>query len=105
MTAWTYLLIAAAFEIAFAVSMKLSEGFTRLWPTLVTVVGVVGGITFLTLAMKTLPVSVAYPAWTAIGALGTVIIGAAFLGESITLLKAASAAAIVVGVMGLRAAS
>lgn len=105
MSAWSFLLIAAIFEVAFAVSMKLSDGFSRLWPTLVTILGVIGGITFLTLALKTLPVSIAYPAWTAIGALGTVIIGTIFLGDAITWLKAASVAAIVIGVMGLRASS
>lgn len=100
--AWLYLGIAAAFEITFALSMKYAEGFTRPVPTVITIVAVIGGITFLTLAMKTLPVSVAYPIWTAIGALGTVALGAALLGESLTLLKVASVAAIAIGVAGLK---
>lgn len=100
--AWIYLAAAAIFEIAFAMSMKYSEGFSRPLPMAVTVVAVICGITFLTLAMKTLPVSVAYPVWTAIGTLGTVALGYIFLGESLTALKVASALAIVVGVAGLK---
>lgn len=103
--AWLYLAIAASFEITFALSMKYSEGFTRLVPTIVTVIAVIGGIAFLTLAMKTLPVSVAYPIWTAIGALGTVAFGTILLGESLTLLKIVSVTAIALGVAGLKISS
>lgn len=100
--AWVYLAIAAVFEVMFALSMKYSEGFTKLWPTLATVAGVVGGIGFLTLALKDLPVSVAYPIWTAVGTLGTVAFGYALLGESLSLAKVLSAVAIVGGVAGLK---
>lgn len=100
--AWVYLAAAAAFEIVFALSMKYAEGFTRVVPTLVTVLGVIGGIGFLTLALKTLPVSVAYPIWTAVGTLGTVILGFILLDESMTLTKLLSALAIVGGVAGLK---
>lgn len=100
---WYYLALAAGFEIAFAMSMKLSEGFTKPYWSLATVVGVVGGIGFLTLAMRTLPVSVAYPIWTAVGSIGTVALGVLLLGESFTLLKAVSIVLIVLGVVGLRA--
>jgi quaternary ammonium compound-resistance protein SugE len=105
MAAWIYLALAAAFEVLFAICMKQSEGFTRLWPTVLTAVGVVGGLGFLGLAMRTLPVSVAYPIWTAVGTLGTVALGYALLGESLTPLKLLSAAAIVAGVAGLKIAS
>jgi quaternary ammonium compound-resistance protein SugE len=103
MNAWIYLGLAACFEICFAMSMKYAHGFTRLTPTLLTVVGVAGGLTFLTLALKTLPVSVAYPIWTAVGTLGTVALGFALLGESLTPLKMVSVVLIVIGVGGLRA--
>ncbi|MBC7779211.1 MAG: multidrug efflux SMR transporter [Proteobacteria bacterium] len=99
---WIYLGLAAVFEVMFAMSMKYSEGFTKLIPTIVTVCGVIGGITFLTLALKTLPVSVAYPIWTAVGTLGTVILGYFLLGESMSVLKIASALAIVAGITGLK---
>jgi len=105
MTAWLYLALAAVFEVIFAMSMKYSEGFTRLLPTVVTAVAVVAGITFLTLAMRTLPVSVAYPIWTAVGTLGTVALGYLFLGEALTPLKIASVILIVLGVAGLKVAA
>ena len=100
--AWAYLAAAAAFEIVFALSMKYAAGFTRVVPTAITVVGVIGGIGFLTLALKTLPVSVAYPIWTAVGTLGTVILGFVLLGESLTPTKVLSALAIAAGVAGLK---
>lgn len=100
--AWVYLGLAAVFEVAFAMSMKYSEGFTRPLPTVITIVGVIGGIAFLTLALKTLPVSVAYPIWTAVGTLGTVILGFVLLGESLSALKIVSATAIVFGVAGFK---
>ncbi|MEP9317830.1 multidrug efflux SMR transporter [Pseudomonas sp. LABIM340] len=101
--AWAMLMVAAVFEVMFAVSMKYAEGFTRPLPTVVTVVAVIGGIFFLTLAMRHLPVSIAYPVWTAIGTLGTVFFGFLLLGEALTLTKLASVALIVAGVAGLRA--
>lgn len=100
--AWAMLMVAAVFEVMFAVSMKYAEGFTRPLPTVVTVVAVIGGIFFLTLAMRQLPVSIAYPIWTAIGTLGTVFFGFLLLGEALTLTKLASVALIVAGVAGLR---
>jgi quaternary ammonium compound-resistance protein SugE len=103
--AWAYLAAAAAFEIMFALSMKYADGFTRVAPTVVTVLGLVGGIGFLTLALKTLPVSVAYPVWTAVGTLGTVILGFILLDESLTATKVLSALAIIAGVAGLKMTS
>lgn len=100
--AWVYLAAAALFEIVFAMGMKYADGFSRLVPTLVTVAGAAGGIAFLTLALKTLPVSVAYPIWTAVGTLGTVLLGFILLGESLTAIKLASAVAILAGVVGLK---
>ncbi|WP_152227951.1 multidrug efflux SMR transporter [Pseudomonas sp. SCB32] len=100
--AWAMLMVAAVFEVMFAVSMKYAEGFTRPLPTAVTVVAVIGGIFFLTLAMRQLPVSIAYPIWTAIGTLGTVLFGFLLLGEALTLTKLMSVALIIAGVAGLR---
>ncbi|SDZ10448.1 multidrug efflux SMR transporter [Pseudomonas sp. NFIX28] len=100
--AWLFLLVAAAFEVTFAMAMKYADGFTRLWPSLLTVLAAVGGIYFLTLAMRELPVSIAYPIWTAIGSLGTVFLGFALLGESLTLVKLLSVGLIVAGVVGLK---
>ncbi|HEP9904015.1 TPA: multidrug efflux SMR transporter [Pseudomonas aeruginosa] len=100
--AWFHLLVAAAFEVAFAMGMKFSNGFSRLWPSLLTVVAAIGGIYFLTLALRELPVSVAYPIWTAIGSLGTVFLGVLLLGESLTAVKLVSVGLIVAGVAGLK---
>jgi quaternary ammonium compound-resistance protein SugE len=103
--AWVYLATAASFEVIFAMSMKYADGFTRLAPTVVTVIATIGGIGFLTLAMQTLPVSVAYPIWTAVGTLGTVILGFVFLHEPLSPLKLVSALAITGGVAGLKMTS
>lgn len=103
--AWIYLALAAAFEIAFALGMKASQGFTNPLATALTVVAVIGGITFLTLALKTLPISVAYPIWTAAGTFGAAIVGVLVFGEAINWLKALGLAAIVAGVATLRAAA
>lgn len=102
MTAWLYLALAAVFEVIFATSMKFAEGFTRPVPTIITVVAVIGGISFLTLAMKSLPLSIAYPIWTAVGTLGTVVLGLVLFGEPITWTKALSVVAIIAGVAGLK---
>ena len=100
--AWGLLLLAAAFEVAFAMGMKYAAGFTRPWPSLLTLVAALGGVYFLTLALRELPVSVAYPIWTAIGSLGTVLLGFALLGESLTPLKLVSVGLILAGVVGLK---
>lgn len=103
--AWVYLALAAVFEVIFALSMKYSEGFTRPMPTLVTGIAVVAGLSFLAMAMRTLPVSVAYPIWTAVGTLGTVVLGFVLLREPLTALKLASTMAIIGGVAGLKLSS
>lgn len=103
--AWVYLALAAVFEVIFALSMKYSEGFTRPIPTLVTGIAVVAGLSFLAMAMRTLPVSVAYPIWTAVGTLGTVVLGFVLLREPLTTLKLASTMAIIGGVAGLKLSS
>ncbi|MCU9950549.1 DMT family transporter [Pseudomonas sp. PDM13] len=100
--AWLFLLIAAFFEVLFAMSMKYANGFTQPLPSTLVVLAATAGIYFLTLAMRVLPVSVAYPIWTAIGTLGTVILGVALLGESITPMKLLSVALIIAGVAGLK---
>ncbi|AOE84229.1 DMT family transporter [Pseudomonas sp. TCU-HL1] len=100
--AWVFLLVAACFEVLFAMGMKYAEGFTRPGPSLLVVVAAVAGIYFLTLAMRVLPVSIAYPIWTAIGTLGTVLLGFLLLGEALTPAKLVSVGLIVAGVAGLR---
>lgn len=103
--AWLYLIFAGIFEIGFALSLKFSEGFTRLWPTLGMAAS--GGVSFylLSVAMKTLPVGTAYAVWTGIGAAGTAVLGILLLEESSDVLRVISIALIVSGVVGLRLSS
>lgn len=103
--AWVYLIIAGFFEIGFALGLKYSEGFSRLWPTIG--MAVAGGISFylLSIAMKSLPVGTAYAVWTGIGAAGTVALGILFLKESSDLIRLLSITLIIVGVVGLRFSS
>lgn len=103
--AWVYLIVAGFFEIGFALGLKYSEGFSRLWPTVG--MAVAGGISFylLSIAMKSLPVGTAYAVWTGIGAAGTVVLGILFLKESSDLVRLISITLIVVGVVGLRFSS
>ena len=99
---WLLLIIAGCLEIAWAVGLKYTEGFTRLWPTLLTVLVMAVSIGLLGLAMRSLPISTAYPVWMGIGAVGTVILGAFLFGEPIPLIKAVSIALILLGVVGLK---
>ena len=80
--AWIYLVAAGLLEIVFALSLKYSQGFTRLWPSVTFLIGGAGSFYLLTRALRTLPVGVAYAVWTGIGAAGTAVIGMAVLGES-----------------------
>ncbi|GMV94603.1 MAG: putative multidrug resistance protein [Candidatus Hydrogenedentota bacterium] len=100
--AWIYLLIAAAFEVTWAVALKYSEGFTRGWPTLVSWVTMVLSFVFLAQAVKTLPVGTAYAVWTGIGVVGTTLFGMWFFEESRAVWRIACIVLIVAGVVGLK---
>ncbi|MEV6767657.1 multidrug efflux SMR transporter [Nocardia sp. NPDC051030] len=102
--AWVYLMIAAVFEIAFALGTNATKGFTRLWPSVFTLLAAAGGIFTLSLALKTLDVGVGYTIWTGIGAIGTVVFGALIYKEKITVPKLISFAAIIAGAITLRLA-
>lgn len=99
---WLLLLAAGVFEVAWAVGLKTTEGFTRPLPTVLTVGAMVASVVLLGLAVKQLPISTAYAVWTGIGAIGTAVLGVWLLGESLTLLKAASLALITLGLVGLK---
>lgn len=100
--AWLLLLAAGVFEVAWALGLKTTEGFTRPLPTVLTVGAMIASIVLLGLAVKQLPISTAYAVWTGIGAVGTAILGVLLLGEAITPLKAASLALITLGLVGLK---
>ena len=102
--AWVLLIVAGLLETAFAVSLKFSEGFTRLWPTVAFGVFAAGSFTLLNMALRTLPVGTAYAVWTGIGAAGTAIVGMAFLGDAASTMRIFSVVLIVAGVVGLNLA-
>ena len=99
--AWTLLLIAAAIEVVFALSSGANDGFTKLVPSLLTVVAGGGGVYILSLALKTIDVGIGYTVWTGIGAVGSVLLAAVLYGEQITLGKVVCFLAIIGGVIGL----
>ncbi len=100
--AWILLLIAGIFEIVWAIGLKYTDGFTRLWPTLGTVLAMILSVVLLGLALKTLPVGTAYAVWTGIGAVGTAILGIVLLGEPATAGRLVSLSLIVAGIVGLK---
>jgi quaternary ammonium compound-resistance protein SugE len=100
--AWLVVIIAGLFETAFAVTLKLSHGFTRLWPTVAFCVCALVSFGLLTLALKRLEVGSAYAVWTGIGASGTAIVGMIWLAEEVSVLKITSIILIVAGVIGLQ---
>ena len=99
------MVVAGLFEIGFAMGLKYSEGFARLWPTLV--MAAAGALSFYLLAIstKSLPMGTAYAVWTGIGAVGTVVMGILFLKEPSDLFRLVSISLIVVGIVGLRISS
>jgi quaternary ammonium compound-resistance protein SugE len=102
---WMLLLIAGLLEVAWAAGLKTSEGFTRLWPSVFTVVTAFGSFVLLAMAMRQLPLGTAYAVWTGIGAVGAFIFGIVIMGEALTVARVASAALIVVGLIGLKLSS
>jgi quaternary ammonium compound-resistance protein SugE len=103
--AWVYLLIAGLFEIGWAIGLKYTDGWSRLWPTVFTVVAMILSVVFLDLAVRTLPIGTAYAAWTGIGAVGTVILGMILFNEPATAVRLACIALIVAGIVGLKVAT
>jgi quaternary ammonium compound-resistance protein SugE len=102
---WFLLFIAGLLEVAWAAGLKTSEGFTRLWPSVFTLITAVGSFVLLALAMRQLPLGTAYAVWTGIGAVGAFVFGIVMLGEAVTVARVASAALIVIGLIGLKLAS
>jgi quaternary ammonium compound-resistance protein SugE len=103
--AWIYLIIAGLLEIAWAVGLKYTEGFSKPWPSMATICAMIGSFGLLSVALKTIPVGTGYAVWTGMGAAGVAIIGMAFLGESREALRILCIVLIVAGVVGLKFAS
>lgn len=99
---WIILIIAGLFEVGWAIGLKYTEGFTRLWPSVGTVAAMVVSVLLLGWAMRTLPVGTAYAVWTGIGAVGTVVLGVVLFGEPATVARLACVGLILAGIVGLK---
>ncbi|MCF2523316.1 quaternary ammonium compound efflux SMR transporter SugE [Bradyrhizobium sp. G127] len=100
--AWTILFIAGLMEIGWAIGLKYTDGFTRLTPSVLTLISMFGSVVLLGLSLKTLPVGTAYAVWTGIGTVGTALLGIWLLGEPATALRLACIGLIVAGIIGLK---
>jgi quaternary ammonium compound-resistance protein SugE len=103
--AWLYLFLAGLFEVGWAVGLKYTEGFSRLFPSLLTVAAMALSLALLGLALKSLPVGTAYAVWTGVGAVGTAVLGIFLFSEPATVLRLACIGLIVCGIAGLKFAS
>ena len=103
--AWILLVLAGLFEVGWAIGLKYTDGFTRPWPTVGTVVAMAISLGLLGIAMKSLPVGTAYAIWVGVGAVGTVILGIVLFQEPVNPLRLVSVGLIVAGLVGLKLAS
>jgi quaternary ammonium compound-resistance protein SugE len=100
--AWVYLAIAGLLEVGWAIGLKYTDGFKRLWPSVWTVATMIGSFVFLAQALRTIPVGTAYAVWTGIGAVGTAALGIILFAESAALPRLLCIALIVAGILGLK---
>lgn len=103
--AWVLLLVAGLLEVGWAIGLKYTEGFTRLWPSVFTLTAMTGSVVLLGIAMKSLPVGTSYAVWVGVGAVGTAILGIMLFGESASVGRLASLGLIVAGIVGLKLAT
>lgn len=102
---WLLLIIAGLLEVAWAVGLKQTEGWTRLWPSVITALLMIASFFFLSLALRSLPIGTAYAIWTGIGAVGTALVGIFILGEPRTAARLVCIVLIVAGMVGLKLTS
>jgi quaternary ammonium compound-resistance protein SugE len=100
--AWLVLAVAGLFEVGWAIGLKYTDGFSKLWPSVATAAAMVVSVVLLGWAMRSLPVGTAYAVWTGIGAVGTVVLGIVLFGEPATLGRLACVTLIVAGIIGLK---
>lgn len=103
--AWGILLLAGLLEVGWAVGLKYTEGFTRLWPTVGTAAALIASMALLGVALRTLPLGTAYAVWTGIGTVGTAILGIVLFSEPATAIRLVCIGLIVAGILGLKLAS
>lgn len=99
---WFYLVIAGIFEVGWAIELKYSLGFTKILPSLLTIIGMVASFCFLSLALKSLPLGTAYAIWTGIGTVGTVVLGVILFKEPMDIMRCFCILLIVSGIIGLK---
>ncbi|HEX6532107.1 MAG TPA: quaternary ammonium compound efflux SMR transporter SugE [Nitrospiraceae bacterium] len=102
---WIILFLAGLFETGWAIGLKYTDGFTRLWPTVWTVFAMIISLWLLGIAVKSLPVGTAYSVWVGVGAVGTVVLGIVLLGEPANAARLISVGLIIAGIIGLKLAS
>ena len=103
--AWIALVVAGLFEVAWAIGLKYAQGFTRLWPSTVTIVAMIASMLLLGLAAKTIPIGTAYAVWVGVGVVGTAILGMMLFDESTSIVRVVSLAFILAGIVGLKVAA
>lgn len=103
--AWLYLVIAGILEVGWAIGLKYTDGFTRFWPSVLTVFAMIVSFYFLAQALKTIPIGTGYAIWTGIGATGTAILGIILFSESAALPRLLCIAIIILGIIGLKVTS
>ncbi|HEY5851767.1 MAG TPA: quaternary ammonium compound efflux SMR transporter SugE [Lysobacter sp.] len=102
---WIILVLAGLFEVGWAIGLKYTEGFSKLWPTVGTIAAMAISLGLLGIAMKSLPVGTAYAIWVGVGAVGTVILGIVLFNEPVNALRMVSVGLIIAGLVGLKLAS
>lgn len=100
--AWVYLVLAGLFEVGWALGLKYTDGFTKVTPSILTVIGMIGSFVLLGQALRVLPIGTAYAIWTGIGAVGTAILGMALFGEPRDVARILCILLIVAGIIGLK---
>lgn len=103
--AWIILVIAGLFEVGWAIGLKYTEGFTKLWPSVWTALAMIISVWLLSVAMKSLPVGTAYSIWVGVGAVGTVILGIVLFKEPASIARIISILLIIAGIIGLKISS
>jgi quaternary ammonium compound-resistance protein SugE len=102
---WLLLVLAGLFEVGWAIGLKYTDGFTRPWPTMATVLAMVASLGMLGIAMKSLPVGTSYAVWVGVGAVGTAVMGIVLLGEAANAGRLISLGLIIAGIVGLKIAT
>lgn len=101
--AWVYLAVAGLFEIVWAIALKYADGFTKLWPSAIAVIGMIASVILLELSLRDLPAGTAYAVWTGIGTVGAAILGMVLFQEPVTAIRIGCIGLIVCGIAGLKA--